>query len=320
MKSNLRVIFALVMACFFVSGVAGLVYQIAWTRYLSLFLGHTSYAVVAVLVAFMGGLAIGNAVVGVWTDRAEKPLSLYGWLEIGIAIYAVLFPSYYELCHKLYVSAARHFAEGGAPLLLLKFAFSFVTILLPATLMGATFPALTRFVTRSLAELRERVASLYFINSVGAVVGCLVADFWWIPAMGLEFTVFGAAALNLIAGLTSLAMSHKIGEGNLAEVTEPANAQAAQEHFSPLDLKVATIAIGCSGFVAMLYEVAWTRVLALALGSSVHAFSIMLITFISGIAAGAALIARWKTRRTMEAFAWAEGALAVTVFISMFFY
>src|SRR5438874_10876835 len=158
MRSNGRVIFALVMACFFVSGVAGLVYQIAWARYLSLFLGHTSYAVVAVLVAFMGGLAIGNAVVGAWADRAEKPLALYGWLEIGIAVYAMLFPSYYELCHGLYIAAARQIGGGGAPLLLLKFGFSFVTILLPATLMGATFPALTRFVTRSLAELRERVA------------------------------------------------------------------------------------------------------------------------------------------------------------------
>src|SRR3954451_10287391 len=108
MKSNLRVIFALVMACFFVSGVAGLVYQIAWTRYLSLFLGQTSYAVIAVLVAFMGGLALGNALLGAVADYVERPLALYGWLELGIAVYAFLFPSYYESCHDLYISAARY--------------------------------------------------------------------------------------------------------------------------------------------------------------------------------------------------------------------
>src|SRR3982751_6639262 len=117
MKSSLRVVFALVMTCFFVSGVAGLVYQIAWTRYLSLFLGHTSYAVVAVLVAFMGGLAIGNAVAGAWSDRVGKPLALYAWLEIAIGVYAVAFPSYYELCHSLYFSSARQLAAGGAALL-----------------------------------------------------------------------------------------------------------------------------------------------------------------------------------------------------------
>jgi spermidine synthase len=322
MKSNLRVIFALVMACFFVSGVAGLVYQIVWTRYLSLFLGHTSYAVVAVLVAFMGGLALGNAFVGGWVDGAEKPLALYGWLELGIAIYAFIFPSYYEVCHSLYVSAARHISSSGPSLLFLKFGFSLITVLLPATLMGATFPALTRFVTRSLAELRERVAWLYFINSLGAVFGCWAADFWWIPRMGLELTVYAAAGLNTVAGVIALVMSASILEGSPVAVTAPApNANESDEYFSVLDLKVATIAIGCSGFVAMLYEVAWTRLLALALGSSTHAYSIMLMTFIAGIAAGAMLIVRWKTlKRTLDALGWAEAALAGTTLLSMFTY
>ena len=322
MKSNVRVVFALVMACFFVSGVAGLVYQIVWTRYLALFLGHTSYAVVAVLVAFMGGLAIGNAVFGAWVDKAERPLAVYGWLEIAIALYAFLFPHYFEICHDLYIAAARQLGSGGAPLLILKFGFSFVTILLPAALMGATFPALTRFVTRALAELRERVATLYFINSLGAVFGCWAADFWWVPAMGLEMTVYAAAGLNLVAGVVALGISKAVLEGSPSAITAPvANPNASDEYFSALDLKIATIAIGVSGFVAMLYEVAWTRLLALALGSSTHAYSIMLMTFIAGIAAGAILIARWKSlRRTLDAFGWAEIALAVTILLSMFAY
>src|ERR1051326_6277360 len=107
MRPNARVVSATVMGCFFISGIAGLVYQIAWARYLSLFLGHSSYAVVAGLVAFMGGLAMGNAAFGAIADRTKKPLALYGWLEIGIAIYAAIFPWYYELCNHLYLSAAR---------------------------------------------------------------------------------------------------------------------------------------------------------------------------------------------------------------------
>src|ERR1044071_1085689 len=126
MKPNVRIVFAVVMVCFFVSGVAGLVYQVAWARYLALFLGHTSYAVVAVLVAFMGGLAIGNALLGAVADRAEKPLALYGWLELGIAVYALIFPWYFEFCHNLYISFAKSFPDGGTPMLLLKFAFSFL--------------------------------------------------------------------------------------------------------------------------------------------------------------------------------------------------
>ncbi len=311
------------MTCFFVSGVAGLVYQVAWSRYLALFLGHTSYAVVAVLVAFMGGLAVGNALLGPAADRTSKPLALYGWLEIGIAVYAAIFPWYYEICDNLYISAARHFTNsGGAPLLLLKFVFSFMTVIIPTTLMGATFPALTRFVTNSLAELRERVASLYFINSLGAVAGCFVADFWWIPQIGLEFTVYGAAALNFLAGIVALGMSRSLLEGTSSQIKTVEAAEAAPiERFSASDIKIATIAIGASGFVAMLYEVAWTRLLALALGSSTHAFSIMLITFITGIAIGAAVVAKWGgLKKTMDAFGWAEIALGVTVLLSMFAY
>src|ERR1044072_5901587 len=114
MKSNLRVVFALVMTCFFVSGVAGLVYEIVWARYLSLFLGHTSYAVVAVLVAFMGGVALGNGWFGSRADRSRRPLALYAWLEIGIGVYALAFPNYYEICHQAYVGLARSLQAGSA--------------------------------------------------------------------------------------------------------------------------------------------------------------------------------------------------------------
>ncbi len=311
------------MLCFFVSGVAGLVYQVAWARYLALFLGHTSYAIVAVLVAFMGGLAVGNAMLGPVADRVEKPLALYGWLQLGITAYALIFPWYYEFCHDLYITVAKGLGSGGGtPLLLLKFAFSFLTILVPTAMMGATFPVLTRFVTRTLAELRERVAELYFINSLGAVAGCLVADFWWIPEFGLELAIYGAGLLNFAAGVVALGVSRAILEGAPSEASSlPAPVSPSDEVFTARDLKIATVAIGLSGFVAMLYEVAWTRLLGLALGSSTHAFSIMLMTFISGIAAGALIVARSKRiRNTMAAFGWAELALAGTVLLSMFTY
>jgi spermidine synthase len=321
MKPTDRVMFAIVMFCFFVSGMAGLVYQTVWARYLALFLGHTSYAVVAVLVAFMGGLALGNAWFGARADRTARPLALYGWLEIGIGLYAIFFPSYYSLCHESFVYLARHWPSAGVGLLALKFVFSFLTILLPTFLMGATFPVLTKFVTRSLGELRERVAALYCVNSVGAVAGCLVADFWWVPAVGLEMTVFAGAAMNLVVGGVALAASQRMEEGHAPRPARQPATPEAEAQFSPAELRLAIIGIGLSGFVAMLYEVAFTRLLALVLGSSTHAFSLMLMTFITGIAAGAWIVYRWKSlRKTLEAFAWAELALAGTLLGSMFLY
>jgi spermidine synthase len=279
MPNPARVIFVTAKFCLLISGAAGLVYEIVWARYLALFLGHTSYAVVAVLVAFMGGLALGNIWFGTRADRTPRPLALYAWLEIGIGIYALAFPFYYEFCHTAYVTLARGLQTGSAGLLVLKFVFSLLTILLPTVLMGGTLPVLVKLVTRSLGELREHVSTLYFINSAGAVAGCFLADFWWIPAFGLEATVLAAAGMNLLAGAVALCVSNWAGEGRFSASTaspEPVSPEDAT--FSNRELRLAILGIGVSGFVAMLYEVAWTRLLALTLGSSTHAFSLMLIT------------------------------------------
>ncbi|MSU34054.1 MAG: hypothetical protein EXS36_02880 [Pedosphaera sp.] len=320
MKPSSRILFLTILASFFLSGLAGLVYQVVWTRYLALFLGHTSYAVVAVLVAFMGGLALGNAWLGARVDTLRRPLMFYACLEVGIGFYAAFFPQYFELVHGGFLMVVRRLNPMGGALLALKFVFAGIAILPPTVLMGATLPALTRYVTRSLSELRSKVAALYAINSSGAVVGTLLADWWWIPSIGLEACVYVGATISLVIGLVSLVLSHQSGEGATSPAREPV-AKEPVESFTPAELRLALIGIGVSGFVAMLYEVAWTRLLGLALGSSTHAYSLMLITFISGIAAGGWIIYRWKRQtNTLAAFAWAEVALAGTLFASMFFY
>jgi len=352
MRPSARLVFVVVMVCLFLSGMAGLVYEIVWARYLALFLGHTSYAVVAVLVAFMGGLALGNSWIGAAADRARRPLAFYAWLEIGIGVYALAFPFYYRFCHQAFISVARHLTAGASSMVALKFAFSFLAILAPTILMGGSLPLLTRLLTRSLSEVRASVAALYFINSAGAVAGCLVGDWWFIPLWGLETALYGAAAMNLAAGAGALFMSSWSQEGRLAPsaagIAEPApagmtngetpaaetgergaaragpdaaGAAATEEVFTRGEAKLAVLAIGLSGFVAMLYEVVWTRLLALALGSSTHAFSLMLVTFIAGIAVGSWIVYRWKgLRRSFNAFGWAELALAGTLLGSMFTY
>ena len=317
-----RLIPGTAIVCLFISGAAGLVYQVVWMRYLALFLGNTGYAVVAVLVAFMGGLALGNAWLGAKADRVRRPLAFYACLEVGIVFYALLFPYYYDFCHQSYLGLAKYFRPGGSSLLALKFGFSLLTVLPPTILMGGTLPVMTALVTRSLAELRERVATLYFINSLGAVLGCFLADFWWIPTMGLHYTLIAGATMNLAVAAAAWFVSAWIKEEALrSNEAEQQTAAPDVESFSPGELRLAIVGIGISGFVAMLYEVVWTRMLALALGSSTHAFSLMLITFITGIASGAWLIGRWRRlRRTLDAFGWAELLLAATLFVSLFFY
>jgi spermidine synthase len=324
MMKPARLMVGTAVFCLLLSGAAGLVYEVVWMRYLALFLGHTAYGVIAALVAFMGGLAMGNAWLGKWADKVRRPLALYAWLEIGIGIYAIFFPAYYEFCHRVFVAMAHGWAPGSRSLLALKFAFSLFTIFIPTVLMGGTLPVLVKLVTRSLGELRERVSTLYFINSAGAVAGCFLADFCWIPSWGLPATVWAGAVMNLLVGVVALVVNGWLRENRLSispSIPADSSAEAETEEFTQAELRLAILGIGLSGFVAMLYEIVWTRLLALSLGSSTHAFSIMLITFISGITIGAGVVGRWrKLRRTLDAFAWTELALAGTLLFSMWFY
>src|ERR1043166_435848 len=119
-----RVCHAAVLVFLFVSGMAGLIYEIVWARYLALFLGHSSYAVIMVLATFMGGLALGNFWIGKLADRIASPLAFYGWLEIGIGGYGLIFPAYYSLSHQAFILTGGALPPGGAALLTLKFGFS----------------------------------------------------------------------------------------------------------------------------------------------------------------------------------------------------
>ena len=316
---SFRMVYWTAFLCLLVSGVAALVYQVVWMRYLALFMGHTSYAVVAVLVVFMGGLALGNALLGAWADRVRRPLALYGWLEIVIGIYAWLFPSYFEAAQARYFEWATEMPLGSVTALALKFGFGLAILIVPTVLMGGTLPVLTRLVTRSLGELRERVSTLYFVNSAGAVIGVILAEFWLIPSGGLQVTVYVGAVMNLLVGAAALGISGYLGEENNER---PAAAKPAPVEAGPGQGTVQRLvlwSIGLSGFVAMLYEVAWTRLLAMVLGSSSHGFSVMLITFISGIAVGAWLIGRWQSiREPVRLFARLEILVGVTIFLSLF--
>ena len=226
---------------------------------------------------------------------------------------------------ELFVGLGRGWSPGGTPLLVLKFAFGLLTVLLPTVLMGGTLPVVTRLLTRSLSDLQQKLAGLYFINSAGAVVGTYLADFWWLPSLGLEYTMFtrrraephrgrgGAVRQRLDAGGRSRWWPRRPARPRCdrGALVGPAGAEPT---FTPGQMRLAVLGAGLSGFVAMLYQVGWTRMLALALGSSTHAFSLMLITFIAGIAVGSWLVYRWRNLgNPLKAFAWIELALAGTV-------
>ena len=193
-----------VQGLFLASGATALVYQVAWARSLSLVFGASFEAVSIVLAAFMGGLAAGGVVLGRVGPRLGRPLRVYGVLELGVALFALLLPGLLRLADTLYVSLALGIEGTNAWLGAARAAMAIGILLLPTFCMGGTLPLLVRFAVERRSDLGERLAGLYAINTVGAVLGALLAGFVLLPTLGVFRSGLVAAAVNLAIGIAAI--------------------------------------------------------------------------------------------------------------------
>lgn len=290
---------------FSLSGATSLVYQVVWARQLHLVFGTSTFAISTVLSSFMGGLALGGLLGGRVADRHPRPLALYGALELLVGAYALLFPALLSAAVPIYLSASL----GPVGFGLLQLALVGALLVIPTAAMGATLPLLVRFSTTHRADTGRRTGLLYATNTAGAVLGAWAAGFLLLPDLGLQATTAIAAAGNLSLGAGALLLARRVG---------PADASDAPA--APLAPSAVGAAMALAGFAALVYEVAWTRVLGLVLGPSVYAFSTMLVAFLVGIALGGRiggpaadrLHARGGARRVLAALAAVEVAVALT--------
>lgn len=296
-----RVVVVAVVACFFLSGATGLIYEVLWIRMLGLVFGHTVFAVTTVLAAFMAGLGLGAWAFGRIADRHPRPLRLYGLLEIGIGVFCLLVPTLLRLVERVYLALARGLDLGFLPFALVQFVLVLLLLLPPTTLMGATLPILSRFFVTEDATLGRRVGLLYALNTLGAVAGTASAGYLLLPALGMQATLALAAALSVAVGAVILVVDHRLAAGaGGAPARQPLLPYPGPGAGGPRAV-VAVIGLGLalSGGASMIYEVAWTRALALVLGSSTYAFTAMLVAFLLGIALGSALFSRLLGGRRM---------------------
>ncbi len=195
------------LLCFFLSGAAALIYQLAWTKLLALLFGYSAYALGTVLAVFMGGLALGSAWLGKRADSSRDVIRLYAWIEMGITGSGALSIAGGALVRTIYLHTYSVAAGWHFGLLLLRVTSAALVLLLPTVLMGASFPILIRGVTRTAGELGVKLGRFYAVNTFGAVVGTLAAGFVLLPGIGLRLTVGAAVLLNLAAGVLALGSS-----------------------------------------------------------------------------------------------------------------
>jgi spermidine synthase len=294
-----------VNVCFFFSGATGLLYQVLWVRMLGLVFGHTVFAITTVLAAFMGGLGLGSYLFGRIVDRQKHVLRLYGILEAAIGLYVLATPLLFSWAEFLYVKLNRDLHLSFFSFSLVQFVLIFLILLVPTTLMGATLPVLSRFFVREIRSLGNRVGLLYALNTFGAVLGAYLTGFHLIPTVGVRATLQMGATLNLGIGALIFAFEKHLAKLGLPLPSPVDETPPRQDGREPaghdpepgrLAIGLTVVGFGLSGAVSMIYEVTWTRALALIIGSSTYAFSTMLVAFLTGLALGSFLFSR-ATRR-----------------------
>jgi spermidine synthase len=284
--------------CFVLSGATGLIYEVLWARLLGLVFGATTLAISTVLAAFMGGLALGSALAGKLGKRIRKPLSTYGWMEIGIAIFALLVPFFFQWVDNIYAWIWQHFHPGFFAFSVWRFVLSSLLLLVPTTLMGATLPVLSAAIVNSRDHDSSSVTRLYSCNLLGAILGTLAAGFLLLPFLGVRLTIVVAASINILVGIIAVVQQRK------SEAITPETTNAAAE-VSPVIEAVEghgfwLLCAFVSGFVTISTQVSWTRWLTMIIGSSTYAFSIVVALFLVGLAGGAWIIGRSKSTRLLR--------------------
>ncbi len=302
----MRYIKPIVWLIFILSGASGLIYEVIWMRQLTLVFGSTVFATSTVLTAFMAGLALGSFYFGRKIDESDaSPLQFYALLEAGIGVFCLVWPLILSVLTALYVLIYRNVTSEFYTLSLIRFALTFLVILVPSTLMGGTLPVLTRFFVREIERLGINVGILYALNTFGAVLGCVAAAFFLIERVGIQQTLFVGIAINFAVALVAFLLEKGVNRVEVRDdslrMSEPEGERGVglppkSQILSSSLRRLMLVAIGISGFCALAYEVLWTRILVFFLGSTTYAFATMLAAFLFGIGLGSFLFARWIDR------------------------
>ena len=257
------------------SGCAALIYEIVWFQMLQLVIGSTGVSLGVLLGSFMGGMCLGSLALPKYVPMHRHPLRVYATLELAIGALGLLLLALIPLVGGAYVSVA----PSGLGSVLFRAALAGLLLIPPTVLMGATLPAISRYVTTTPVGV-SWMGFFYGGNIAGAVLGCLLAGFYLLREFDIVVATFVALFLNvavaaLAAGLSRYA-THEASE-RPSDETVPVFA---------VSHRAVLLAIALSGLTALGAEVVWTRLMGLMLGATTYTFSIILAVFLAALGVG----------------------------------
>ncbi len=295
------------------SGCAALIYEVVWLQLLQLVIGLTTVSLGVLLGVYMGGMCLGSLLLARFVSSRHNPLRVYALLELGIAGTGVGVLFTVPWLSELYT----RFGGSGLQGVTLRAIVAAVCLIPPTVLMGATLPAIARYV-RATSTGAAWLGFFYGGNILGAVIGCLVAGFYLLRVHDMATATYVAAGLNVLVALLALALA---GRTTAPPVSDPE--PSAEPVKAPAGSSLVYLIIGLSGFTALGAEVVWTRLMSLLFGGTVYTFSLLLAVFLAGLGIGSSagsLLARIlkQPRRAlglcqlllMAAVAWSAYAIA----------
>jgi spermidine synthase len=293
----------LMLLLFIGSGCAALIYEIVWFQILQLVVGASAISMAVLLGTFMGGMFAGSILLTRYVSRAEHPLRLYAKLEGLIGVAGALLILLMPLVGRLYTA----FDGGGSASVVLRAVVSVFLLLVPTMLMGATLPAISRYVEATPSGFAW-IGFLYGGNILGAVIGCLGAGFYLLRVYDLNTASLVAVALNATVAIVSFVLSKRAPFAPSIDAVERGTT-ATSKDWEPRSIYVA---IALSGLTALGAEVVWTRLLSLLFGATTYAFSIILAVFLIGLGIGSAIGSAFarNTSNARAALGWVQLFLA----------
>jgi len=284
----------LLLILFFLSGFTGLGYEVLWGRWLHSVFGASAWAVSTTLASFMAGLAFGSYLAGHLKKIIKiNPFLLYGILELGIGIYALLINNILNFTEFIMGNYAFNLIVHYGLYNFIRFILCLLVILIPTTFMGATLPLLTDYVSKKTLAAVKWSGYLYGINTFGAFIGCFISGFFLIPNLSLTTTNHIFVLINFIVGLSAIAFTLTINKKSEAYeflTQTKTKVNSSIELSKNTTYLIIIIIFLINGILNLNYEVLWTKALGLIIGTTIYAFTLMLTIFLSGIALGSLFI------------------------------
>ncbi|MDH3216430.1 MAG: spermidine synthase [Candidatus Krumholzibacteria bacterium] len=315
----------LLYTMFALSGAAGLLYELAWSRYLALFVGHSAYAQVLVIGVFLGGMAGGALLVGNRSRSLKNPLLWYALAEAGLGVLGLAFHFLFQLTTSFAYDSVLPAVAGTSLATIAKWGVAVLLILPQSVLLGTTFPLMSAGVLRAdPSQTGGKLSFLYFANSFGGAVGLLVGGFVLVGRVGLPGTVAAAGIINWIVAIVAAGVAGALRERSLgaSAVGERAQQEARWRLDSEARAALWRLLLTVSFLTAVasfVYEIAWIRMLSLVMGSATHSFELMLSAFILGLAIGSLVIRRRTdtSAQPLRLLGWIQWLMGLTALATL---